>query len=65
LTGKMSLSNAFLLKYEGILIPRETHSLESLKFAQDFNFKDDDVSVSAPWGRKLFFVSTTHSSNIR
>ncbi|XP_023819616.1 sulfotransferase family cytosolic 2B member 1 isoform X2 [Oryzias latipes] len=39
----MSLSNEFLLEYEGILIPRETHSLESLKFAQDFKFKDDDV----------------------
>ncbi|XP_042281186.1 sulfotransferase family 2, cytosolic sulfotransferase 3 isoform X1 [Thunnus maccoyii] len=28
---------------DGLMFPKETHSLESLKFAQDFTFKDDDV----------------------
>uniref|UniRef100_A0A8C7WVU7 Uncharacterized protein n=1 Tax=Oryzias sinensis TaxID=183150 RepID=A0A8C7WVU7_9TELE len=37
-----------------ILIPRETHSLESLKFAQDFKFKDDDV-VTVPVGLWTLF----------
>ena len=31
------------LLYHGLLLPKETHSLESLKFVQDFTFKDDDV----------------------
>lgn len=29
--------------YHGLLLPRETHSVESLKFADEFTFKDDDV----------------------
>ncbi|XP_041648833.1 sulfotransferase 2B1-like [Cheilinus undulatus] len=29
--------------YQGILLPKENFSLESLKFAQEFTFKDDDV----------------------
>uniref|UniRef100_A0A3B3VD25 Uncharacterized protein n=1 Tax=Poecilia latipinna TaxID=48699 RepID=A0A3B3VD25_9TELE len=31
------------LEYQGLLFPRETHSAESLKFAQEFTLKDDDV----------------------
>ncbi|XP_041648832.1 sulfotransferase 2B1-like [Cheilinus undulatus] len=38
----MSSEEMYLL-YQGFLLPKETHSLESLKFAQEFTFKDDDV----------------------
>uniref|UniRef100_A0A3Q0SU96 Sulfotransferase n=1 Tax=Amphilophus citrinellus TaxID=61819 RepID=A0A3Q0SU96_AMPCI len=31
------------LRYHGLLLPRETHSDESLEFAQEFKFEDDDV----------------------
>ncbi|KAM9353900.1 sulfotransferase family 2, cytosolic sulfotransferase 3 isoform 1-T1 [Symphorus nematophorus] len=31
------------LQFHGLLLPKETHSLESLKFGQEFTFKDDDV----------------------
>lgn len=31
------------LKYQGLLLPSETHSAKSLKFAEEFNLKDDDV----------------------
>lgn len=31
------------VEYQGLLLPAETHSAESLKFAQQFTFKDDDV----------------------
>lgn len=31
------------LQYRGLLLPRETHSSESLKFVQEFTFKDEDV----------------------
>lgn len=37
------------IQYHGRLLPKETHSPDSLKFAQDFKFKDDDVlSVTYP-----------------
>ncbi|XP_034553802.1 sulfotransferase family 2, cytosolic sulfotransferase 3 [Notolabrus celidotus] len=36
-------SEEIYLSYHGVLLPKETHSLESLRFAQDFTFKDDDV----------------------
>ncbi|KAF6714419.1 Sulfotransferase family cytosolic 2B member 1 [Oryzias melastigma] len=39
----MSLSKEFYIEYEGLLLPTETHSLASVKFAQEFHFKDDDV----------------------
>lgn len=29
--------------YHGVLLPKETHSPQSLKFAQEFTFKEDDV----------------------
>lgn len=31
------------LRYHGLMLPKETHSLESLKFVQEFTLKDDDV----------------------
>ncbi|XP_051262453.1 sulfotransferase family 2, cytosolic sulfotransferase 3 isoform X1 [Dicentrarchus labrax] len=31
------------LHYHGLLLPKETHSLESLKFVQEFTFEDEDV----------------------
>lgn len=39
----MSLPEEMYLRYHGVLLPRETHSDESLKFAQGFKFEDDDV----------------------
>lgn len=38
----MSSGEKYLL-YRGQMVPKETHSLESLKFAEEFKFKDDDV----------------------
>ncbi|XP_044062568.1 sulfotransferase family 2, cytosolic sulfotransferase 3 isoform X2 [Siniperca chuatsi] len=38
----MSSEEMYLL-YHGLILPKETHSLESLKFAQEFTFKDEDV----------------------
>ncbi|KAK2844251.1 hypothetical protein Q5P01_010910 [Channa striata] len=37
------MSSEMYMLYGGILLPRETHSSESLEFAQGFSFKDDDV----------------------
>ena len=40
---------------DGLMFPKETHSLESLKFAQDFTFKDDDVlAVTYPKAGQCF-----------
>ncbi|KAM4580115.1 sulfotransferase 2B1-like [Odontesthes bonariensis] len=39
----MSSSEEMYLQYHGILLPRETHSSESLKFARGLKFEDDDV----------------------
>ncbi|KAM8734548.1 sulfotransferase family 2, cytosolic sulfotransferase 3 isoform 1-T1 [Acanthopagrus schlegelii] len=36
-------SEEMYFTYNGLLLPSETHSLESLKFADEFTFKDDDV----------------------
>lgn len=33
------------LLFHGLLLPKETHSVESLKFAQEFRLKDSDVVV--------------------
>ncbi|XP_008430281.1 sulfotransferase family 2, cytosolic sulfotransferase 3 isoform X1 [Poecilia reticulata] len=45
----MPSSEELYLEYQGLLFPRETHSAESLKFAQEFTLKDDDVlSVTYP-----------------
>lgn len=54
---KMSLSKEFYIEYEGLLLPTETHSLASVKFAQEFHFKDDDViAVTYPKSGQCFFV---------
>lgn len=39
----MSAAEKMYLLHHGLLLPRETHSTDSLKFAQEFRFKDDDV----------------------
>ncbi|XP_019220618.1 sulfotransferase family cytosolic 2B member 1 isoform X2 [Oreochromis niloticus] len=39
----MSLSEEMYLRYHGLIVPKETHSYESLEFAQGFKFEDDDV----------------------
>ncbi|XP_029307858.1 sulfotransferase family 2, cytosolic sulfotransferase 3 [Cottoperca gobio] len=36
-------SEEIYLNYKGLMFPKETHSLESLEFAQEFKFKDEDV----------------------
>lgn len=51
----MSSEEMFLL-FRGLLLPKETHSSESLKFAQEFTFKDDDVvAVTCPKSGQCFF----------
>uniref|UniRef100_A0A3P9BBU4 Sulfotransferase n=1 Tax=Maylandia zebra TaxID=106582 RepID=A0A3P9BBU4_9CICH len=40
---KMSISEEMYLHYHGLIVPKETHSYESLEFAQGFKFEDDDV----------------------
>ncbi|XP_069549203.1 sulfotransferase family 2, cytosolic sulfotransferase 3 isoform X1 [Brachyistius frenatus] len=37
------MSSDMYFLHHGLLFPRETHSSESLKFAHEFKFKDDDV----------------------
>ncbi|KAK5922670.1 hypothetical protein CgunFtcFv8_019912 [Champsocephalus gunnari] len=39
-------SDGLSLQYQGILLPRETHSLECLEFAQEFKFRDDDIMAA-------------------
>ncbi|XP_061574228.1 sulfotransferase family 2, cytosolic sulfotransferase 3 isoform X1 [Cololabis saira] len=39
----MSSCEELYMLHHGVLLPRETHSAESLKFAHDLKFKDDDV----------------------
>uniref|UniRef100_A0A3P9C1D6 Sulfotransferase n=1 Tax=Maylandia zebra TaxID=106582 RepID=A0A3P9C1D6_9CICH len=39
----MSISEEMYLHYHGLIVPKETHSYESLEFAQGFKFEDDDV----------------------
>lgn len=36
------------LQYHGLFLPKETHSVDSLKFAQEFTFKDDVLAVTYP-----------------
>ena len=36
-------SEEMYLDYRGYRVPKVAHSLESLEFAQEFKFKDDDV----------------------
>lgn len=36
-------SDELYIRYHGFKVPTETHSNESLMFAQDFTFKDDDI----------------------
>lgn len=46
------------LSFHGLMLPKETHDLESLKFAQDFTLKDSDVlAVTYPKSGQ-FFIST-------
>lgn len=40
----MAAEEMFLL-FHGLRLPKETHDLDSLKFAIEFTFKDDDVVV--------------------
>uniref|UniRef100_A0A8C9ZTG5 Sulfotransferase n=1 Tax=Sander lucioperca TaxID=283035 RepID=A0A8C9ZTG5_SANLU len=40
----MSSEEMYLL-YHGLMLPKETHSFESLKFAHEFTFKDEDVTA--------------------
>lgn len=40
----MSSEELYLL-YHGLMLPKDIHSFESLKFAHEFTFKDEDVTV--------------------
>lgn len=40
----MSSEEMYLL-HRGLMLPKETHSVESLKFAQEFTFQDEDVTA--------------------
>lgn len=57
------------LSFHGLMIPKETHDLESLKFAHDFTFKDNDVlAVTYPKSGQFLFrikhVATSCNSKI-
>lgn len=52
----MSSKEMYLL-HHGLKLPKETHDLESLKFAQEFTFKDEDVvAVTYPKSGQCFSV---------
>lgn len=54
---RMSSSAELYLKYEGLLVPKDVHTIESLTFAQKFPFKDDDVvAVTYPKSGQWFFL---------
>ncbi|KAI3360782.1 hypothetical protein L3Q82_013022, partial [Scortum barcoo] len=36
-------SEEMYLQYRGLPVPKETHSLNSLKFAEEFTFRDEDI----------------------
>lgn len=45
------------LSFHGCMVPRENHDPESLKFAQDFTFKDNDVlAVTYPKSGRCFLL---------
>lgn len=49
-------SEELYMQCHGFPIPTETHSLESLKFAQEFAFKDEDVlAVTYPKSGRCFY----------
>lgn len=53
--GDIKATEMFL-SFHGLLLPKETHDPESLKFAQDFTFKDNDVlAVTYPKSGQCFF----------
>lgn len=39
----MMATEEMFLSFHGLMVPKETHDLESLRFAHDFTFKDNDV----------------------
>lgn len=44
------------LSFHGLMVPKETHDLKSLKFAQGFTFKNDDVlAVTYPKSGQFSF----------
>lgn len=50
------MATEMFLSFHGLLLPKETHDPESLKFAQDFTFKDNDVlAVTYPKSGQCFF----------
>uniref|UniRef100_A0A8C6SBE3 Sulfotransferase n=1 Tax=Neogobius melanostomus TaxID=47308 RepID=A0A8C6SBE3_9GOBI len=36
------------IQYHGLFLPKETHSVNSLKFAQEFSFENDVIAVTYP-----------------
>lgn len=50
------MATEMFLSFHGLLLPKETHDPQSLKFAQDFTFKDNDVlAVTYPKSGQCFF----------
>lgn len=58
----MATEEMFLV-FHGLMLPKETHSLESLKFAQEFNFCDDDV-VAAVYPKSGLFIQVTRNVSV-
>lgn len=57
------------LSFHGLMLPKETHDFESLKFAHDFTFNDNDVlAVTYPKSGRFSFrlkhVATCYNSKI-
>lgn len=67
--GDIMATEETFLSVHGLMLPKETHDLESLKFAHDFTFKDNDVlAVTYPKSGQFLFrlkhVATSCSRKI-
>lgn len=54
-------SEEMYIVYHSFIVPKETHSSESLTFAQEFTFKDNDV-VAATYPKSGQCLSSKDSS---
>lgn len=51
------------LLFHGLLLPKETHSAESLRFAQEFRLKDSDV-VAVTYPKSGWCFCSFHSLSL-
>lgn len=57
------MATDMFLSFHGLLLPKETHDPGSLKFAQDFTFKDNDVlAVTYPKSGQCFVFRLKHAN---